>query len=43
MLFSAQGGGPDFLIDGMLARNRALHDDVVVVEILEEVDRVSAS
>ena len=35
---SLQSGGPDFSLTSFQARNRALQDDVVVVEPLEYVD-----
>lgn len=31
-----QTGGPDFILEGMQARNRALVNDVVVVKLIED-------
>ncbi len=36
MLFDIQTGGPDFILEGIQARNRALVNDVVVVSLTED-------
>ena len=35
-VFFMQTGGPDFILEGFLARNRALMNDVVVVQLVED-------
>lgn len=32
-----QSGGPDFMVEGIPARNRAFQGDLVVVKLLDEV------
>lgn len=32
-LTTSQAGGPDFFIDSVLSRNRALNDDCVIIKI----------